>query len=208
LLALITEAAQPADPAVCVDLARVAPLIAQAVDPLRTIGMMAAIVTDAVAGVVVARDGRTVAVPGLPDHALLATGSPVLGAAGARLAQGPAHAAFLCPDPSADAAPDWVRITALACPPQPPGNLCALVLMSPAPHLHGLTRRELEILGLLVEGWSNAQIAAALFITTRTVAAHVEHVMVKLTADSRTMAATRALRHGLYVPAELKTAPE
>jgi DNA-binding NarL/FixJ family response regulator len=66
--------------------------------------------------------------------------------------------------------------------------------------LHGLTPRELEVLGLLVEGCSNHEIARALVVAPRTVAAHLEHVLVKLAAPTRTLAAVRAERDGLYVP--------
>jgi DNA-binding NarL/FixJ family response regulator len=77
------------------------------------------------------------------------------------------------------------------------------VLLSPPPHLCGLTRRELEVLGALTEGWSNARIAAVLAVTERTVAAHVEHIKAKLNAPSRTVAAVRAARQGVYIPVEL-----
>jgi DNA-binding CsgD family transcriptional regulator len=67
-----------------------------------------------------------------------------------------------------------------------------VVLVSPAGHLHGLTPRELEILGLLVDGRSNREIARALVVAQRTV--------VKLVTSTRTLAAVRAERAGLYVP--------
>jgi DNA-binding NarL/FixJ family response regulator len=73
--------------------------------------------------------------------------------------------------------------------------------LSPVTDLHGLTPRELEVLGLLVEGCSNHEIARALVVAPRTVAAHLEHVLVKLSAPTRTLAAVRAERDGLYVPA-------
>ena len=57
------------------------------------------------------------------------------------------------------------------------------------------------MLGLLVEECSNQEIARALVVAPRTVAAHLEHVLVKLDAPSRTLAAVRAERDGLYVPA-------
>jgi len=47
-----------------------------------------------------------------------------------------------------------------------------------------LTRRELEVLGLLVEGWPNQQIAAALFVTERTVEAHVKQIFQKLSLST------------------------
>ena len=88
----------------------------------------------------------------------------------------------------------------LSCPPDLPKYLVAVALISPALDLHGLTPRELEILGLLVEGWPNARIAAALFVTARTVATHIEHILAKLAVASRSAAAVLAMRLGLYIP--------
>jgi len=60
-----------------------------------------------------------------------------------------------------------------------------------------LTERELEVLRLIVEGASNAQIAEKLYITVGTVKTHVRNILNKLCADDRTQAAVRALRSGL-----------
>jgi DNA-binding CsgD family transcriptional regulator len=79
----------------------------------------------------------------------------------------------------------------------------AVVLLSPHGDMRGLTLRELEILGMLVEGWPNDRIAGALFVTRRTVNAHLEHIRAKLDAPTRTLAAVHALRFGLYVPRPL-----
>jgi non-specific serine/threonine protein kinase len=62
---------------------------------------------------------------------------------------------------------------------------------------HGLTPRELDVLRLLVEGCSNRAIGDALSISERTVENHVVHILAKLGLDSRTAAATWAVRHGL-----------
>jgi DNA-binding CsgD family transcriptional regulator len=62
---------------------------------------------------------------------------------------------------------------------------------------HGLTPRELEILPLLVEGRSDRQIAEALSISHRTVMRHITHLLAKLDVESRTAAATQAVRRGL-----------
>ncbi|MGN6721470.1 MAG: HD domain-containing phosphohydrolase [Marmoricola sp.] len=61
----------------------------------------------------------------------------------------------------------------------------------------GLTAREVEILGLLVRGMSNRQIAERLVIGQRTVATHLEHILTKTGCASRGAAAMFALRHGL-----------
>ena len=60
-----------------------------------------------------------------------------------------------------------------------------------------LTDREREILQLIVDGRSNAEIAAALFISEKTVKNHVTNLLRKLGLADRTQAAVYALRHGL-----------
>ena len=60
-----------------------------------------------------------------------------------------------------------------------------------------LTGRELEVLQLIVDGNSNAEIAEKLFITVGTVKTHVRNILNKLCADDRTQAAVRALRSGI-----------
>jgi DNA-binding CsgD family transcriptional regulator/tetratricopeptide (TPR) repeat protein len=60
-----------------------------------------------------------------------------------------------------------------------------------------LTEREMEILGCLVKGDSNRQIARALFISDRTVAVHVSRILDKLGVRNRTEAATVGARLGL-----------
>jgi len=52
----------------------------------------------------------------------------------------------------------------LACPPDVPRHLAAVVAVSPHGDLHGATGLELVILGLLVEDWSDQRIAAALHL--------------------------------------------
>jgi DNA-binding CsgD family transcriptional regulator len=55
-----------------------------------------------------------------------------------------------------------------------------------------LTTREREILAMVAEGKTNAQIAAALWISPATVKKHLENVYVKLGVGSRAAAASRA----------------
>ena len=68
---------------------------------------------------------------------------------------------------------------------------------SPVAAARGLTARERDVLGLLVAGNTDKEIAAALGISRRTVAFHVAAVRSKLDAPSRTAAATIAVRDGL-----------
>jgi LuxR family maltose regulon positive regulatory protein len=60
------------------------------------------------------------------------------------------------------------------------------------PLLDPLTERELEVLHLLVEGASNAAIAARLVVTVGTVKKHVFNACSKLDARNRTQAVARA----------------
>jgi predicted ATPase/DNA-binding CsgD family transcriptional regulator len=55
-----------------------------------------------------------------------------------------------------------------------------------------LTPREVEILRLLASGMTNPEIAAALFLSVRTVENHVAHILAKLGVRTRTAAATAA----------------
>jgi DNA-binding CsgD family transcriptional regulator len=64
-------------------------------------------------------------------------------------------------------------------------------------HPLGLTRREREVLTLLCGGHTNADIAARLFISAKTVHHHVSAVLAKLGAANRTAAAAKARRLGL-----------
>jgi DNA-binding NarL/FixJ family response regulator len=60
-----------------------------------------------------------------------------------------------------------------------------------------LTPREREILQLLADGMSNADVAAKLFISQETVKSHVRHILAKLEADTRTHAVAIALRDAI-----------
>ncbi|HEV2108880.1 MAG TPA: LuxR C-terminal-related transcriptional regulator [Thermomicrobiales bacterium] len=58
----------------------------------------------------------------------------------------------------------------------------------------GLTRREVAVLRLLVDGSTDQEIADALFVSRRTVTSHVASILAKLQVSSRTAAAARAIR--------------
>jgi DNA-binding NarL/FixJ family response regulator len=61
----------------------------------------------------------------------------------------------------------------------------------------GLTRRELEILRLVAEGHSNAQLAGMLWVTEQTVKFHLSNIYRKLGVVNRTEAGRWAQLHGL-----------
>lgn len=81
--------------------------------------------------------------------------------------------------------------------------LAAQVLADDAPTtpetVEPLTAREREVLQLLAEGLANKAIAQALSISDHTVKFHVNAIMTKLNAQSRTEAVVRATRLGLIM---------
>jgi DNA-binding CsgD family transcriptional regulator len=200
-LTVLSESRQPPSPVARRRLGRLAPVLARGIDPMRSLLAAARLVRGATAGVVLRADGGCQPLPGLPTDVLLDSHSPVLAAAWARISDGNVYSSFLWPLGGSHAPGGHVRVSVLAAPEDVPPTLTAVALLSQATGLHGLTPRELEVLGLLVDGCSNREIARTLVVAPRTVAAHLEHVLFKLRAPTRTLAAVRAERDGLYVPA-------
>ncbi len=73
----------------------------------------------------------------------------------------------------------------------------AVAPMPAAPAAATLTRRELEVMRLLMEGRSDREIADRLFISLRTGTTHVSHILGKFGVESRTAAVAYARRHGV-----------
>lgn len=65
------------------------------------------------------------------------------------------------------------------------------------PYAEPLSPRELEVLGLIVEGLSNQQISDRLIISLPTTKTHVRNILNKLAVDDRTQAAVHAMRRGI-----------
>ena len=60
-----------------------------------------------------------------------------------------------------------------------------------------LTPRETDVLSLLAQGMSNAEVATALFVSVATVRSHVHHILRKLAVRSRAEAVAHAYKTGL-----------
>ncbi|HWI43374.1 MAG TPA: LuxR C-terminal-related transcriptional regulator [Nocardioides sp.] len=65
------------------------------------------------------------------------------------------------------------------------------------PHRHGLTPREVEILGLVAGGATNRGIAERLVLSEKTVARHIANIFAKIDVANRSAATAWAHRHGL-----------
>lgn len=69
-----------------------------------------------------------------------------------------------------------------------------------AKHGDELTQRELDVLRLVAEGKTNAEIAQSLFVSVGTVKVHVERIINKLGVSDRTQAAVRGVELGYLTP--------
>ncbi len=80
--------------------------------------------------------------------------------------------------------------------PQPGGQAAGAAVTEGGPS-RALTERELEVLGGMCEGRSNAEIGRALFLSEDTVKTHARRLFRKLNASDRAHAVAIALRRGL-----------
>ena len=79
-------------------------------------------------------------------------------------------------------------------------TLALLRRLGVGPEVEGpkaLTSREHEVAALLTEGLSNAEVADRLYISVRTAAVHVSHILTKLGMSSRAEVAAWAVRNGI-----------
>jgi DNA-binding CsgD family transcriptional regulator len=199
VLGLLFSSGQPPSTAIRDRLAQVSPLVARALSPMRSLLAAARLVQGASAGAVLLRNGSTCPLAGLEDHPAVREDSPVVGIAREILLAGQVYRSFIWPAREDPETTDHVRMTVLAAT-DVPAFMLGMLLVTPEVDCRGLTPRELQVLGLLVDGRSNQQIARSLGVAPRTVAAHVEHLLDKMDAPSRTLAAVRAEREGCYVP--------
>jgi hypothetical protein len=110
-----------------------------------------------------------------------------------------AHASFLCPFPEA---PDGlVRVTAVDCRDQLADHLSAVVLVRRAAVPQGLELADLRLLGALLSGWDEAQIAVRL--PGPPLAVRLPRMAADLQVRSPRHLLLHAAREGYYFPPSL-----
>ena len=78
--------------------------------------------------------------------------------------------------------------------------VAALATPASAPLPDDLTPREAEVLGLIAEGLTNAEIAERLVVSAATVKSHVNHIFAKIGARDRAQAVVYAYANGIAAP--------
>ena len=181
-------------------IAAVTPMIADGLDRTRDIADTARIIERAEAGVVMTRGGKVLPLPGLPDHHLLAQGSPILAVAADELAISGPYTSFLAPSFGADGE-RLIRVTALDFDRPDLDHLSAAVLLCQPGDLLSLAVVDLRVLGLMAHGTAGiADIGRTLHLAEKAVVDSVMRSCTALGADDVTVATTRAMRRGMRIP--------
>lgn len=202
VLNLSTDDARfPTDEA-CVALHVLNVALASVVDVTRSSRWLRGLLEPGVAAVALTVQGQAIALPDMPLLPVLMEGSEGLAAAHRALARTRGETRFLWP---ADGRGAWFRMVLVPC--REPGvpEIVGLLTARLDTDVHSLTRREVEVLTAVARGLSNAEIAAELVVSARTISTHVERILEKLGARSRGSAAAIALRDGIVLPPSYST---
>ncbi|WP_306960787.1 response regulator transcription factor [Arthrobacter bambusae] len=140
---------------------------------------------------VIASDGSFSELPGRPAGEQLADGSSLRAAIARQWRSLPPCWRFLWIAPVHGS---WHRVSVLRHRAD-----SALVTERRMDPFRGLTRREVDVLHLVADGKTNAEIAQLLWVSTSTVSKHVEHLLQKLGTRSRVGLASTAIREGLHL---------
>jgi DNA-binding CsgD family transcriptional regulator len=173
-------------------------ILANVVDVTQSCRTLASLLDPGAPALALGPDGALVELAGSERGAALAEGSPLLAALAGQFPRDGHERRFLWPDGENG----WYRVRIVPCLDEAGGRSLALVTARPCSDVLGLTRREIEVLTLLVSGASNPAIARVLHVSPRTVATHVEHILEKLDVSTRAAAAGRAVREALILPGE------
>ncbi|MEV1290455.1 helix-turn-helix transcriptional regulator [Micromonospora sp. NPDC049679] len=185
--------AHPSDEATNV-VGHLAPILANVVDPLQSARWLASTLAEDCVAVALQSDGDVIPLRGTLESGMLEPRSSLRPTVARLLSGNLGSAAFLWPTSDGG----WYACRAFRC-----RDYFVVLAPKAVGGDHDLTKRELEILTLLIEGSSNAEIASKLWISTRTVRAHVEHILEKLAVPTRAAAVSRAMQDGLLLSPEV-----
>jgi DNA-binding CsgD family transcriptional regulator len=150
-----------------------------------------------VAAVAMTRAGQTVELSSAGTPAVLDDGSDAVAAAHAMLERRRDVRRFLWPSETRG---EWYGMSVIPCSERAMPTMWGVVTARPDVDVHGLTHREVEVLSLMADGLSNAEIAGRFVVSARTISTHVERILLKLEVPSRGAAAARAIDEGLLLP--------
>jgi DNA-binding CsgD family transcriptional regulator len=187
----VSDRRHPSDEA-CAVIGRLAPVLANVIDPLRSARALAATLDRDATAIAVTPSGHAFPLLGEDAAGLIAREPELIDQITTAVASKRPPAAFVWPR----AKNEWYACRSLRC-----RDATTVVLVREEPDVHQLTLRELQVLTCLVQGMSNAETAELLVISHRTARAHVEHIFAKLEVSTRAGAVARATREGLVLSA-------